>query len=277
MTRRAFTLIELLVVIAIIAILAAILFPVFAQAKDAAKKTVCVSNLKQMGLAWTMYSGDYDGAAMLAYDYTYATPDVWIGWWGAYDPATKGIKPNTSYLYPYTKSEGIKACPSYKPTDPGWGNTGYGYNYVSFPGTALDANGNVVGGSTNESQIELPSETITFAEASRWDVWSNPGQTPVAGSAYIQYPSMRAPSIHGRHAQQATVAWADGHAKTMRPTTPNDVTWYGGVTPALAKKDNIGDLYAPGKPQTSCTRSDDSRAPNGCPADYYYETTKTAK
>jgi prepilin-type N-terminal cleavage/methylation domain-containing protein/prepilin-type processing-associated H-X9-DG protein len=60
MIRRAFTLIELLVVIAIIAILAAILFPVFAQAKEAAKKTQCVSNTKQTGLAGIMYATDYD-------------------------------------------------------------------------------------------------------------------------------------------------------------------------------------------------------------------------
>ena len=58
--RRGFTLIELLVVIAIIAILAAILFPVFAQAREKARSASCLSNLKQMGLAWMMYAQDYD-------------------------------------------------------------------------------------------------------------------------------------------------------------------------------------------------------------------------
>src|SRR5450432_54076 len=71
---HAFTLIELLVVIAIIAILAAILFPVFAQAKFAAKKTTSLSGLKQMALGLQMYSGDADDMAV--FDYGYADPGI---------------------------------------------------------------------------------------------------------------------------------------------------------------------------------------------------------
>ena len=78
MRRKAFTLIELLVVIAIIAILAAILFPVFAQAKEAAKSTACLSNMAQTALAEKLYSGDYDDALQAA--------EMWGGSKGAFAP-----------------------------------------------------------------------------------------------------------------------------------------------------------------------------------------------
>src|SRR5437588_2109592 len=84
--RRGFTLIELLVVIAIIAILAAILFPVFAQARDSARQTTCVSNLKNLNLAVIMYSQDYDEQILLnsidgvwAADTDPLKADTWMG------------------------------------------------------------------------------------------------------------------------------------------------------------------------------------------------------
>lgn len=77
--RRAFTLIELLVVIAIIAILAAILFPVFAQAKAAAKITSSISNLKQLGMALQMYSADTDDLVVPEYGTSYQSTDTWVG------------------------------------------------------------------------------------------------------------------------------------------------------------------------------------------------------
>lgn len=107
--RKAFTLIELLVVIAIIAILAAILFPVFAQAKMAAKKTVSVSNMKQVGLANNLYIADYDD--VLPPLYYFNPTDLHL-------PSTQGFYYWPVLLMPYTKSEKIFICPNDNATDP---------------------------------------------------------------------------------------------------------------------------------------------------------------
>src|SRR5713226_8900708 len=97
MKRRAagFTLIELLVVIAIIAILAAILFPVFAQARAKARQTACLSNMKQLGLAIMQYTQDYDEV---------------------YPPSQWGVNPPVvvswpTMVYPYVKNAGVFVCP----------------------------------------------------------------------------------------------------------------------------------------------------------------------
>lgn len=109
--KRAFTLIELLVVIAIIAILAAILFPVFAQAKKAAKKTVCISNLSQIGKGVLMYMSDYDDMFPFAIDPIDKTqPQIW----NAY-PQFQAQIPNMPYLHevlqPYIRSLDLFKCP----------------------------------------------------------------------------------------------------------------------------------------------------------------------
>src|SRR5688500_7276031 len=101
--RRAFTLIELLVVIAIIAILAAILFPVFAQAREKARATACLSNMKQIGLALMMYVQDYDET----------NPPRNDGNEDFNNPARVAVKPNfLGVLTPYSKNKDIYACPS---------------------------------------------------------------------------------------------------------------------------------------------------------------------
>ena len=97
MKRRGFTLIELLVVIAIIAILAAILFPVFARAREKARQAACSSNLKQIQTAWAMYAQDYDETVVPAYIIT-------AGWAAYYRPY--------ELLTPYIKNTQIWVCPS---------------------------------------------------------------------------------------------------------------------------------------------------------------------
>ncbi len=122
----AFTLIELLVVIAIIAILAAILFPVFAQAKGAAKKTVSISNLKQIGLAWTMYASDYDDVLMRV---STGGSGKTIYWWGSWDGTQ--LRGEEGLLFPYTKNKGIESDPTFENRlRTALGLTGYGYNYA---------------------------------------------------------------------------------------------------------------------------------------------------
>jgi prepilin-type N-terminal cleavage/methylation domain-containing protein len=110
--RRAFTLIELLVVIAIIAILAGILFPVFARAKAAAKQTACISNLKQIGNAFGLYMADYDDIFPYAVD---ASDKYRPGIWDELPDfknqiAAMGELPDV--LQPYIKSFGIFQCPA---------------------------------------------------------------------------------------------------------------------------------------------------------------------
>ncbi len=106
-TRRGFTLIELLVVIAIIAILAAILFPVFARARERARQTSCLSNVKQITLAFLMYAQDYN--------------EVMAPRYYRYDPDVAGGPHWDVLLYPYTMSMDIYVCPNTRAQS-------YGYN-----------------------------------------------------------------------------------------------------------------------------------------------------
>src|SRR5436853_6621267 len=97
MRRRGFTLIELLVVIAIIGILAAILFPVFAQARAKARAISCISNLKQLGTAAMMYGQDYDESTIPSW-LAYKPDNDWKGLWAF-------------TIEPYTKNRNIQVCP----------------------------------------------------------------------------------------------------------------------------------------------------------------------
>jgi len=119
MQKKAFTLIELLVVIAIIAILAAILFPVFAQAKLAAKKTAALSNTKQLGLGVIMYNNDYDG------EYDIGCPDEW---WYPGNPTQPGGAWSWD-IAPYLKNAGILTESTDSPGKESW-QTWFGTNTV---------------------------------------------------------------------------------------------------------------------------------------------------
>ncbi len=129
--RRGFTLIELLVVIAIIAILAAILFPVFARAREKARQSSCLSNMKQLGLAFLQYAQDYDEMCPLNYQYPLN--------------AAVGYQLYQHQLSPYVKNRQIFTCPSRNTTQVGYGlniYVGGDYNgpYVTLGSFANAAN-----------------------------------------------------------------------------------------------------------------------------------------
>jgi prepilin-type N-terminal cleavage/methylation domain-containing protein/prepilin-type processing-associated H-X9-DG protein len=213
--RKGFTLIELLVVIAIIAILAAILFPVFAQARDKARAAACLSNAKQIALALTMYTNDHDG--------TY--PTKWISR-GSY-----ALRWNQS-LQPYVKNIGVWSCPSHKvrlpygdPNSGGlwwdWG-VSYGMNEDGFGYWNQEA-----GFPINEAQIGYPAETMYCSETKDNDNTSrNPpyiGEDTGRNAAVCPQGitkrfghAAETGTVTGRHQGGYHAVFADGHAKWVR-------------------------------------------------------------
>jgi len=190
---RGFTLIELLVVIAIIAILAAILFPVFARAREKARQTTCLNNCKQMGLGALMYSQDYD--ERIIPQYTSNTPDgpiihhATVHYW-------------CDLMYPYVKNTQIFRCPS-KPEGVGFGIVAYG------------CNGWIVRAATSAfklPQIVYPAETVMFAD-SGWTE-ANEGGGAYSNSICFQYSSWGPTTfVPQRHNGGANYTFCDGHAK----------------------------------------------------------------
>jgi prepilin-type processing-associated H-X9-DG protein/prepilin-type N-terminal cleavage/methylation domain-containing protein len=159
--RGAFTLIELLVVIAIIAILAAILFPVFAQAREKARQTSCLSNEKQLCLGVMMYMQDYDET-------------VPIGGWGN----ASGFSRWYFDVQPYMKNRGVLQCPSSRFAREVTTNSPWNSNYGINPNlTGWDQWANV----KNASAMAAPSDTLLFTESDSLQVsWLPVPVVPVA-------------------------------------------------------------------------------------------------
>ncbi len=246
MKKSAFTLIELLVVIAIIAILAAILFPVFAQARAKARQTADLSNLKQLALGWLMYAQDYDETVLPTGLQGPWAPGYNVYWYtatrtGAAFNSAPDLGPRNGLIYPYLKNASILGDPaaSGMPVSPIWGPIHYAYNvcYLGGYGTFAHPGGPMPGWTQNPAAlaaIEVPAETLVFANSALWNtVESRPTLHPWAWP-----PSSRAgatPTAHARHNQKANVAFADGHAKAFSVQTPTNI-----ANAAAIKSANLG-------------------------------------
>lgn len=193
--KRGFTLIELLVVIAIIAILAAILFPVFSQAKAAAKKTADLSNVKQLGTAIYLYAGDHDDVTL------HQDEDADFLWYEG--------------LYPYVKSRDVFFTPAYKRQPiPQPDGTTY------LPGSDYVINGLFVHGATLTS-FSSPSGQITLAlrKHDAGDIDYHPWITGegLSWDDPASYGDEFIPHIEKRpwNNQGGNFGFMDGHAKYM--------------------------------------------------------------
>jgi prepilin-type N-terminal cleavage/methylation domain-containing protein len=161
MKKLGFTLIELLVVIAIIAILAAILFPVFAQAREKARAISCLSNEKQIGLGMMQYVQDNDEYYSPA-NYGVNGWALEIRWYDMVNPYIKaGLADANGHQY---GKEGIWHCPSF----PSAQNANYGVQEYIFPG-AIDGNGGLATPVTGIAAIQTPSDTIIALEKGQMD------------------------------------------------------------------------------------------------------------
>lgn len=217
--RRGFTLIELLVVIAIIAILAAILFPVFAKAREAARKTSCSNNLRQMGTALMMYAQDYDEIYPNRRFGTAARPkgDDTYSW--------------RSVLQPYIKNNQLFVCPSNPSnqvvsTDPVYKiSYAANFNYGGQPTPAVPGVYSVLGNGlfgnslspgVSMASVEAPSDLIAVVEIYRVPYVSF--MIDIRGTTDSLAPQpYYENSLFTGHNGMSNYLFADGHVKALRP------------------------------------------------------------
>lgn len=210
--RTGFTLIELLVVVAIIAILAAILFPVFAQAREKARSTACMSNTRQLGTATQMYVQDYD--ERLFFRASATTPSVSRS--GAIVPSA--LQPPVLWwnaIQPFIKNTQVLVCPSDAAPAPSkdlMGKLTIKRSYIAIRAAE----------SLALSQVDFPAEIIIFVD--KWDVTAGANAKAITDSwiepfngDFDYYPTYGRLNIAGdRHQQGLNASFFDGHAKWIR-------------------------------------------------------------
>ncbi len=201
---------------AIIALLAAVLFPVFARARERARQTACLSNVKQLGLAWLMYAQDYDETACPSYYFTDRSFRTELGWDFTLGPASGQVRPGL--LSAYANSGELHQCPDFTGKDYQRPYTGYAYNATYLGGDDYRFGTEAkMWPACKLAQIGLPAATAAFADGG----W---GTVKSQAENYLRAPSdtglLSAGLVDFRHSQTANVAYADGHAHAVHSAAP---------------------------------------------------------
>ncbi len=212
-TQRGFTLIELLVVIAIIALLAAILFPVFAKAREKARQTACLSNMKQLGLAFLQYEGDYDETFPIGTNLARST-----GW--------------AFPIYTYVKSRAVYICPDDTFVSPNGQATTCSY-FQNIYLTGFNGTNSPIPPVT-ASQMTSESRTVELGEGTASQMLPTSGDYSGMGDGFTadaitlatgflggtEYTSIESVATYppGRHSDGANWLAFDGHAKWLMGT-----------------------------------------------------------
>lgn len=220
MRNRAFTLIELLVVIAIIAILAAILFPVFAQAREAARKTSCLSNMNQIGKGMLMYAQDYDEQFPCSGPGTGVNTATTTNMYGGTSPGGDWLEIRfwSGMIMPYVKNTQVFFCPSGtnentvpKLPAPTYSNNTQTIRQLGFvlENIAWNYDGLTPRYAGTLAALDRPAEIMMLMDAAESGIgaWGRNSRTRLI--SHIQYAARR-------HHGMANVGYADGHTKASR-------------------------------------------------------------
>ena len=209
-----FTLIELLVVIAIIVVIAAILFPVFARAREKARQTTCLSNEKQLSLAVSEYTIDYDDHFPSQVS---AEPgDGVTGAWIYYDLFEDGFDVTKGGLYPYVRSKSVYICPD----DVAGSANGLSYSMNSCLDSAEPSGGGFERGDPL-AKITVPSSTMLLGEEASYTL-NDQTNDPALGTSDDGYFAFGVNDFSTRHTGGSNISFVDGHAKWYTPSQAQD-------------------------------------------------------
>ncbi len=261
--RAAFTLVELLVVIGIIALLIAMLLPALNKAREASKAANCLSNLRQINLAFILFAHDNKGflpqigSAGNTEPHTidgtnYNVPVRWFGGW--YGSPAK-FHPPAAMIAKYWGTATVGGCPSFEVDDvmrPQYGPVDYAYNSIFARHRDWAVGGSLRNGlGVKLSRIRRTSEKAVVWDSARLNsgrLDRTPWGYPTTGNPNPT-PNTTDPNFHGRHNRRGNVGWADGSVTSIEPAFFD--TYTGGQDPALLKQFHVGDIDRDGDNTTN--------------------------